>query len=57
MEKERKIKADQKARKQREKKRLEKEEEKRREQEEDEGEGLIDPWTKLERARTEKDNS
>lgn len=57
IEKDRKIRADQKARKMREKKRLAKEEEECREREQDEEEGIVDAWTKRERARTGSDNS
>lgn len=57
IEKERKIKAEQKARKNREKKRLIKEAETRHQAEVEEEEGIVDRWTKFERAREETEKS
>ncbi|XP_018496180.1 probable peptide chain release factor C12orf65 homolog, mitochondrial [Galendromus occidentalis] len=57
IERERKIKAEQRAKKLREKKRLEKEEKQRLQEEEEEEEGLVDRWTKFQRAQAEKESS
>ena len=56
IEKVRRLKAEQTARKQREKKRLEKEKKLLQDAQEDEEEGLVDHWTKLQRASSEREN-
>ena len=57
LEKERRLKAEQRARKLREKKESDKEAKRRAEEEEDEEEGLVDRWTKFRRAQAEKERT